>query len=63
MTRINSEDINLKQIFNASKDLQVIIDFDYPVAKIVQQQHERIDGSGYPFGLKGKLILLEAKNH
>jgi len=30
---------------------------------VQQQQHERIDGSGYPFGLKGKLILLEAKNH
>ena len=34
MTRINSEDLNLKQIFNASKDLQVIIDFDYTIKQI-----------------------------
>ncbi len=28
---------------------------------IVEQHHERIDGSGYPFGLKGEDILLEAR--
>ncbi len=37
------------------------IDFSWPVAKIVLQHHEKIDGSGYPQGLKGKKILLEAK--
>jgi PAS domain S-box-containing protein/putative nucleotidyltransferase with HDIG domain len=37
------------------------IDFPYPIAKIVLQHHERNDGSGYPQGLKGKDILLEAK--
>ena len=42
-------------------DILKSIPFEYPVAKIVQQHHERIDGSGYPLGLKGKLILLEAK--
>jgi PAS domain S-box-containing protein/putative nucleotidyltransferase with HDIG domain len=37
------------------------IDFPWPVAKIVQQHHERLNGSGYPFGLSDKEILLEAK--
>ena len=37
------------------------IDFSYPVAKIVLQHHERLDGSGYPNKLKGDEILLEAK--
>jgi len=37
------------------------IDFSWPVAKIVLQHHEKIDGSGYPQGLKGEKILLEAK--
>ena len=37
------------------------IDFYYPVANIVSQHHEKINGSGYPGGLKGDEILLEAK--
>jgi len=37
------------------------IDFPWPIAKIVLQHHERMDGSGYPQGLKGDQILLEAR--
>ncbi|MEA2015208.1 MAG: HD domain-containing protein, partial [Actinomycetota bacterium] len=37
------------------------IDFQFPVADIILQHHERIDGSGYPQGLKGKDIMIEAK--
>jgi len=37
------------------------IDFPWPLAKIVLQHHERMDGSGYPAGLSGKKILLEAR--
>lgn len=37
------------------------IDFPWPVADIVLQHHERLDGSGYPQGLKGEQILLEAQ--
>jgi PAS domain S-box-containing protein len=33
----------------------------YPIAEIVLQHHERLDGSGYPRGLKGEEILREAK--
>ncbi|MDA3814492.1 MAG: HD-GYP domain-containing protein [Candidatus Cloacimonetes bacterium] len=37
------------------------INFPWPISDIVYQHHERLDGSGYPNGLKGKQILLEAK--
>jgi len=36
------------------------IEFPWPVAQIVLQHHEMMDGSGYPQGLCGKDILLEA---
>lgn len=42
-------------------DILKNIDFPWPIAKIVLQHHERLDGSGYPAGLKGDDILLEAK--
>ncbi len=37
------------------------VDFPWPVADIAHQHHERFDGSGYPRGLKGEAILLEAR--
>ena len=37
------------------------IEFPWPIAQIVLQHHERMDGSGYPNGLKGEEILLEAR--
>ncbi len=37
------------------------IDFSWPVAKAVLQHHERLDGSGYPEGLSGDQIILEAR--
>jgi len=42
-------------------DILKSIDFSYPVAEIVLQHHERLNGSGYPQGLKSENILLEAK--
>jgi HD-GYP domain-containing protein (c-di-GMP phosphodiesterase class II) len=42
-------------------DILKNIDFPWPVAEIVHQHHERMDGSGYPSGLKGEDILLEAR--
>jgi putative nucleotidyltransferase with HDIG domain len=37
------------------------IDFPWPVAEMVLQHHERLDGSGYPGGLEGDEIRLEAR--
>lgn len=37
------------------------VDFPWPVAEIILQHHERMDGSGYPQQLKGEQILLEAR--
>ncbi|MFA7621433.1 MAG: HD domain-containing phosphohydrolase [Aminobacteriaceae bacterium] len=37
------------------------VDFPWPVSKMIAQHHERLDGSGYPMGLTGDAILLEAR--
>jgi putative two-component system response regulator len=37
------------------------ISFPWPIADIIQQHHERLDGSGYPCGLCGDEIMLEAR--
>jgi PAS domain S-box-containing protein/putative nucleotidyltransferase with HDIG domain len=42
-------------------DILATIKFPWPVAQIVLQHHERMDGSGYPKGLKGEEIMLEAR--
>ncbi|HER24546.1 MAG TPA: HD domain-containing protein, partial [Candidatus Atribacteria bacterium] len=42
-------------------DILKSIDFYHPVAQIILQHHERLDGSGYPNNLKGDEIILEAK--
>jgi PAS domain S-box-containing protein/putative nucleotidyltransferase with HDIG domain len=42
-------------------DILKSIDFPWPVAQIVLQHHERMNGSGYPAGLSGDEILIEAR--
>ena len=37
------------------------VDSPLPIGEIVYQHHERVDGSGYPQGLKGEDILIEAR--
>lgn len=37
------------------------IDFPWPISNIILQHHERLDGSGYPYGLQGDEICIEAK--
>ena len=51
----------IKEHSQAGHDILKAIDFSYPVANIVLQHHERLNGSGYPQGLKGDEILLEAR--
>jgi len=42
-------------------DILKTVEFPWPIAQVIMQHHERLDGSGYPFGLSSKEILLEAK--
>lgn len=42
-------------------DILKEIDFGYPIADIVLQHHEKLNGSGYPKGLKGNDIMIEAR--
>lgn len=45
----------------AGYDILRTIDFPWPVAQMILQHHEKMDGSGYPNGLKGEDILIEAR--
>jgi putative nucleotidyltransferase with HDIG domain len=45
----------------AGYDIIKEIEFPWPVADIILQHHEKINGSGYPHGLTGPEILIEAK--
>ena len=42
-------------------DILKAIEFPWPIAKIVLQHHERLNGSGYPYNLHSDEILLESK--
>jgi len=44
-----------------SYDMLQPVEFPWPVAEISLQHHERLDGSGYPRGLKGDEICIEAR--
>ncbi len=61
-TKLNEIEYSLiKDHSQIGYDILKNIDFLWPVAQIVLQHHERLDGSGYPQSLKGNDILLEAK--
>jgi len=51
----------VKEHVTIGHDILKNIAFPWPVAEMVYQHHERIDGSGYPLGLKGQETLLGAK--
>ncbi|MGA9111161.1 MAG: HD domain-containing phosphohydrolase [Smithella sp.] len=51
----------IKTHCKVANDILANIEFPYPVAEIIYQHHERMDGSGYPRGLKGDDIALEAR--
>ena len=51
----------VKMHVQSSYDILQLIDFPWPVSKIVYQHHERMDGSGYPKALAGKDIMMEAR--
>jgi len=45
----------------AAEEMLKRVDVDWPLAEMVMQHHERMDGSGYPQGLSGDEIILEAR--
>ncbi len=60
--RLDEAEYNLvKTHSQAGHDILENIRFPWPIADIVVQHHERLDGSGYPRCLRGDQILLEAK--
>jgi HD-GYP domain-containing protein (c-di-GMP phosphodiesterase class II) len=51
----------VKQHPGLGEEVLGAIEFAWPIATIVGQHHERLDGSGYPRGLKGEAIRLESR--
>ena len=61
-SRLNDIEFNLIRTHSqVGYDLLKTIDFPWPIAQIVYQHHERLNGSGYPQGLSSEQILIEAK--
>ncbi|GAB4274842.1 MAG: hypothetical protein Kow0056_03700 [Coriobacteriia bacterium] len=60
--RLSANEFALIQVHPAvGRDILTEVDFPWPVADIVLQHHERLDGSGYPQGLAGADIRVEAR--
>jgi PAS domain S-box-containing protein/putative nucleotidyltransferase with HDIG domain len=61
-TRLSDLEFRLIQTHAQSGyDILRDIEFPWPIARIVLEHHERIDGSGYPHGATGENVLLESK--
>jgi HD-GYP domain-containing protein (c-di-GMP phosphodiesterase class II) len=61
-TRLSENEFSLiKQHPKVGYDILRGIEFPWPLAEIVYQHHERINGSGYPRGLPGDKMNEEAK--
>jgi len=60
--KLNETEMDLVRTHpNIGYDIVKEIDFSQPVDSIVVQHHERIDGSGYPNGIDGNEIILQAR--
>jgi putative nucleotidyltransferase with HDIG domain len=60
--RLSDAEFSIVKIHaRAGYEILQSIDFGWPVAQIILQHHERLDGSGYPSGFQDRAILLEAK--
>ena len=61
-TKLTKEEFELiKKHPETGRDILKGFDFGMPIADIIYQHHENIDGSGYPQGISGKEILIESK--
>ncbi len=55
------EFILIRDHVQAGYDILKEIEFPWPIARIILEHHERMDGSGYPSGRKGESLLLESR--
>jgi PAS domain S-box-containing protein len=61
-TKLNDIEFSLIKIHSqAGYDILRDIEFPWPIARIVLEHHERMDGSGYPNGLTGENLLVESR--
>lgn len=61
-SRLNANELSIiKTHAEAGGRLLAGIEFPWPLAEMIAQHHERMDGSGYPDGLKGEGIILGAR--
>ena len=61
-TKLSDLEFSLIKVHpQTSYDILKDIDFPWPIAEIALQHHERMNGSGYPAGLKGEEIMVEAQ--
>ena len=60
--KLSNMEFNIvKEHPGVAHDILADMEFYWPIGQIVYQHHERLDGSGYPAGLKGQAILPEAR--
>ncbi len=60
--KLMPEEFNLIKVHSqVAYDILKTIEFPWPIADIVYQHHERLNGSGYPLGISEDAIKLEAK--
>jgi PAS domain S-box-containing protein/putative nucleotidyltransferase with HDIG domain len=60
--RISTHELNvLRDHSEAGYEILKNIEFEHPIADIVYEHHERMDGSGYPRGISGDQILIDAR--
>jgi len=61
-SRLTEIEFNLVKTHSQSGyDILKGIEFPWPIARMVLEHHERVDGSGYPNGLTGDALLLESR--
>jgi len=61
-TKLSGLEFSLIKVHSQSGyDILKEIDFPWPVARMVLEHHERMDGSGYPQGLHGDRLLIESR--
>ncbi len=61
-SRLDKDEFNMiKTHPGTGYDTLKSVEFPWPIAHVVHQHHERLDGSGYPRGLKGDEIILESR--